>query len=339
VREEAEVQRTGVTAIVWAPSERRTELLAERLGASLHNVHYLLYKRPIVAPIKYVPQTLRTWQLLASDRPAVAFVTNPPVFAGLCVAVYSAVTRTPFVMDTHPPALYSRKWAWTVPLQRALARRALVNIVDQDRFRELFASWGARAVAVEAPPVTVDVDARRDDVAFELAVVNTFAADEPLEPLLEAARRLPDVRFAVMGDTALAARRLLAAAPQNVVFTGYLEGGDYWSCLARARAVMALTTYPHSLLSGAQDGVAVARPLLLSDQPALRDYFPRGAVFAANTADAFVVAIGEARRREEDLREEVCQLREEQRRAWESRFAELASVLRDAGVLVSAGGA
>jgi glycosyltransferase involved in cell wall biosynthesis len=330
--------RTGIAAVVWAPYERRTALFAEQLGATFHPIHWLLYKRPWVAPVKYVGQWLRTWQLLAIERPAAIYVTNPPVFAALCVAAYAALTRTPFVMDTHPPALYSRKWSWTLPLQRALARRAVVNVVDQERFSKSFESWGARALVVGNPPLPV----RRHpppnavgDGPFEIAVVNTFAADEPLAPILEAARRMPDVTFSVLGDTARARGAILAQAPPNLTFTGYLEGEAYWQCLARARAVMALTSFPHSVLGGAHDGVAVGRPLLLSDQPGLREHFPQGAVFADNTAEGLVAGIGTLRGLESRLRVEVGDLRAEQVQRWDRQFAALLEDLTRAGVRVA----
>jgi glycosyltransferase involved in cell wall biosynthesis len=322
--------RGGLAAVVWAPSERRTELLAHRLGATLHRVHYLSYKRPLVAPLKYPLQALRTWQLLAAQRPAAVLVTNPPVVAVLCVAFYGALAKTPYVMDTHPPALFSRKWGWTLPLQRRLARRALVNVTDQDRFAQLIASWGTRCVVVPNPPVVVERPAPDPDARFTVAVVNTFAEDEPLEPILEAARRLPAIRFAVTGDPARARRGVLARAPANVAFTGYLHGSDYWALLGGARAVVALTTFAHSVLGAAQDGVAMGRPLVLSDQPALRATFSRGAVFTPNSADGLVAAIAQLRERERELRAEVAALRAEHRRGFDERFAQLGALLASA---------
>src|SRR5437762_310215 len=146
------MDKQHLIAIVWAPYEARTAMFAQRLNAPLYNIHYLQYKRPLVAPIKYVAQWLKTWQILMQKRPRIVYVTNPPIFAVLCVFVYCRLMGATYIMDTHPPALYSRKWGCTVPLQRLMARFAFVNVVDQDRFKTLFESWGAKALVLENPP-------------------------------------------------------------------------------------------------------------------------------------------------------------------------------------------
>lgn len=319
----------GIAAILWAPYEKRTTFFARRLGATLYNVHYLRYKQPLYAPFKYPPQCLKTWAILARQRPTAVYVMNPPVFAALSVSMYCRLARANMVMDTHPPALFSRKWRWSVPLQRALARRAFVNIVDQERFRWLFAGWGARAVVLTDPPVSLPATALAEtvDPEFSVTVINTFAPDEPLAPVLAAARRLPDVRFFILGDVNRADKTLLHAAPGNIVFTGYLLGDAYWRRLSTSHCVMALTTYPHSLLGGAQEGMAAGRPLLLSRQPALIEFFTKGAVFVDHSTESIVQGVGAVRQQEQRLAADIAQLELEKQQAWEIDFQELLALL------------
>lgn len=316
----------GRLAIVWAPDEARTAMYAERLHAKLCNVHYLGYKRPLFAPFKYPAQWLKTLQILFREKPRVVYVTNPPVFAAWTVALYGFFSGAQFVMDTHSPALYMWKWEWSVPLQRIAARWAKLNIVDQERFKALFESWGAKAVVLERPPKQIDTSTLKLEPNaewYDIAVVNTFAVDEPLEPILDAARELPDVRFLVMGDLKLAKPGLVQSAPKNVVFTDYLRKDAYWTCLYNAQAVMTLTTFPHSLLGGAQDGVALRKPLLISRQPALTEYFYKGAVFVEHTAASIVVGVKEVRVRQEALVQEVGELAIERAERWNRAFAEV----------------
>jgi glycosyltransferase involved in cell wall biosynthesis len=328
------VSEHDLIAIVWAPHESRTAMFAKRLNAPLFNVHYLQYKRPLIAPFKYVAQWLKTWQILFQNRPRIVYVTNPPVFAVFCVFVYCRLMGASYIMDTHPPALYSRKWGWTVPLQRFLARFAFVNVVDQERFKILFESWGAKALVLENPPKAAP-DQRPQDLPdaehFDIAVINTFAADEPLDVVIEAARRLPDVRFYVLGDTALAKPSLLSSAPENVVFTGYLLGDAYWNQLYAARAILVQTTYPYSLLGGAHDAMMIGKPLILSRQPALTEYFTRGAVFVDNTADSVTDGILAAQTNERQLAWEITELSEEQGQRWELNFQKLLDLIRSPG--------
>ena len=325
-----------IAAVVWAPEENRTELIAGHLGAELHTVHYLYYKRPLFAPVKYVPQTIKTLWILFRRKPRVVYVTNPPVFAALTVAAYCRLTGAEFVMDTHSPALYSKRWGWSVPLQRFASRRALVNVLDQQRYVELFESWGSRALVLEKP-IAEGVfsdnghhSARPREAPFTVTVINTFAVDEPLEPILEAAERLPDVRFVVLGDTSLADQKLLERAPRNVEFPGYLLKEAYWRQLERSNAVMALTTYPYSLLAGGHDGLALEKPLILSDQPALTDFYDRGVIFVDNSSESIAEAVLAIREDEPRYIAEVRAVAQEKRRQWQANFDRLAALIDEA---------
>jgi hypothetical protein len=268
--------------------------------------------------------------VLARQHPRYVYVTNPPVFAALCVFIYCKLTGTNYVMDTHPPALYSRKWGWSVPLQRLMARFAYLNVVDQNRFKTLFESWGAHAIVLQNPPknppFTLTSASNSSDL-FDITVVNTFAADEPLDIILAAARQLAGVRFFILGDKQRAPKVALENAPDNAIFTDYLLGDAYWGRMANSRAVMVLTTYPYSLLGGAQDGVALRKPLILSNQPALTEYFTKGTVFVENTVDGIVNGVKTLQANEDSLVREVHELAEEQCREWEDHFQQFLGML------------
>lgn len=326
-------EKNDLAAVVWAPEEVRTELFARRLGAKLHHVHVLKYKQPFYAPFKYPIQWMQTWQLLYRDRPKFIYVTNPPVFAALCVYVFCLMTGSKFVMDTHPPSLYSHKWGWSLPLQWWLSKRTAMNVTDQERFRHMFEGWGAKCLVLEKPPKDAPFEKLTktpDSGKFDIAVVNTFAEDEPLQPILDAARALPDVQFHITGNLAKAnaeQKVQINNAPSNCRFTGYLLGDQYWSLLYNSRAVMVLTTFPFSLLGGAQDGMVLNKPVILSDQPTLREYFSKGAVFVENTTDGIIAGIKDTQTREQQLIGETAVLLDEKQTQWETNFRQLLAVM------------
>lgn len=318
----------GIAAVVWAPHEQRTAQYAKRLNATLHNVHYLRYKQPIFAPFKYIPQCIRTWEVLHDRQPSYVYVANPPIFAAYSVLAYCRLAGLPFVMDTHSPALYCRKWGWSVPLQRILARQADINIVDQQRFKSLFDSWGANVLVLERPPLCVSglkLGPKGCPGSFSITVVSTFADDEPIDLVLDCAARLPKVRFFVLGDTALAKKRVIQNAPGNVTFTGYLTGDSYWNRLYASSAVMVLTTFPFSLLGGAQEAMALGVPLILSRQPALTEYFTRGTVFVNHSIESLMDGVNMMQSQSCRLASEIAELSAERTQRWEREFAELES--------------
>lgn len=323
--------------IVWAPEEQRTESIAERLNARLFHVHYLKYKTPIIAPLKYPLQALKTWQILLWHRPKYLYITNPPIFATVVAYLCSFLSGTKIIMDTHPPSLFHSNWAWTVPLQRLMSRLVHANITDQQRFKRMFEGWGASPTFVfeRAPKVAPDTplpdDARHATSAgagFSVAVVNTFAEDEPLECVLEAARLLPDVHFYITGNVAKGDQATIAAAPANCTFTGYLHGNDYWNLLRRSRAVMALTTWQNSLIMAGQDGITVNKPTLISRQETTEEYFTKGVVLVENTGESIAAGVSEARRREQALIAETSEFLDERNKQWEKGFRQLEDFLR-----------
>lgn len=325
------MSKKGILALVWAPHEGRTASFAERLGAELHNVHFLKARRLWAAPLKYPMQWIATWRLLAKKRPHVVYVTNSPPVAGLCVMTYGWLTGTRFVLDTHPPSLIGRKWGWTRPLQRFTAKRALVNVTDQERFADYFRSWNAPVIVLENPPRLASVPTGAVDVnQHTIVYVGTFAPDEPIEALLDAARKLPDVTIKILGDVSLAKPSWVESAPDNVVFTGYLRGDDYWSELRRAAAVLVLTEHDYSLCGAAQDALKTGSPLVVSDTPTLRGYFTSGTVFVRNEAGAIAEGIRSAILGRAELAEEMTVLGTQMAERWRQNFAALSSLMERA---------
>jgi hypothetical protein len=314
-----------IAVIVWAASQDRAKGWARTLNAPI----YYISRKPFgstfkaLLPLRYLLQAWDTMRILWRQKPTLVHVTNPPVLAPLVVYVYCRLTGAKYVMDTHSPALYSSRWGWTMPLQRALSRPALVNIVDQERFKELFESWGAVAAIFPRPPelsVLPEPISHTSGKPLEITVVNTFNPDEPLEPIFHAARHLDDVHFFILGDTKLAPPGILKKAPKNVSFTGYLHGDDYWRRIVSSNAVISLTTFPYSLLAGAQDGMFAGIPLIISRQPALTSYFTSGTVFVENTSESIVEGINQFKKHEKKLRCEIAELYLEKRELWSSNY-------------------
>lgn len=323
-------RRDGIAVIFWGPHSRQSADIAERLGATVFTIHYFSWRRIWVAPVKYVLQHFKTLEVLWRQRPSAVYVIIPPTFAALSVYIYCRLTGTPYVMDVHGFSLTDPKWRWTIPLQRFLARRARATVVDQGMYQRTFDSWGARTVLLERRPKSVapvQLPPRDGTQPFTVTLVNIFAEDEPVVPVIEAARRLPDVRFCITGDTRRADRRVLASAPANVVFTGYLSGDDFWHLLSNSQAVMTLTEEPFSLVSGGIESMAMGKPTILSRQPVLTEYFTRGTVFVEHTAASIVEAVRYVQEHEDRLTREIKELAAEKRERWERAFGELQSLL------------
>ena len=87
--------------------------------------------------------------------------------------------------------------------------------------------------------------------------------------------------------------------------------------------MIALTTRPGTLLYGAQEAIALGKPLVLSSTPTLAAYFPEGTVFAANEPAALARGIREALSRKEELGAAMALFRDRFREEGSARLDEI----------------
>lgn len=321
--------RNGTVAIFWGPHSRHTEDIARRLGATAYAINALAWswrRYSWIAPLKYAIQFVKTLALLIRVRPSAVYFIIPPVFPAVAVYLYCTLAKIPYAMDVHGHSLTSKKWGWTAPLQRFLARRAVATVVDQRKYVQTFEGWGAHTVMLERAPVEIP-QSRLKKISspgdFSVLMVNIFGADEPTELVVQTARTMPDVHFFITGDPAKAPAGMIEGAPKNVTFTGYLKGDDYWHRLYSVGAVITLTTEPYSLVSGGIEAISLGRPNILSRQPVLEEYFTRGTVFVEHTVESIAAGIREAQRNEEQLAGEAAALAVEKRERWDRSLHEL----------------
>jgi glycosyltransferase involved in cell wall biosynthesis len=218
---------------------------------------------------------------------------------------------------------------WTRPqwLYRRLARRAMATIVTNEHFAGIIRSWGGRALVVQDIPAEFpEGDYHRED-AFTVAVVNTFAEDEPLGEVLAAARDLEDVTFLVTGDP----QRVVAALPENVRFTGFLPDPDYYGLLRSSDAVMCLTTRDHTMQRGACEALSLGKPIITSDWPILSDYFSLGTVHVDNSTRGIRDGVVEMRRGLREYQRGIVELHERQLHQWEEARMALLGLLAGPG--------
>lgn len=311
-------------AVAWAPFSRRSEMFARELDGPLHCIHYLKFRSKPHAPFKYVMQSVVTWRTLFRERPHAVHVQTPPFICGLIVAAYCRITGARFVVEYHSAA-FEPIWRWGAPLQRLVAREAACNIVTSEHWAEIVRRWGGEAIVMydafldlpEGTPYEVGPSPT-------FAFISTFAEDEPVAEVLEAASQLPEVRFFVTGDLAKAPRGLVAAAPPNVTFTGFLDPNTEYLGLVRAvDAVIVLTTRDHTLQLAGCEAAALGKPLVTSEWPYLRKLFPCGAEFVEPTARSIREGIARTMGRLDELKHENDMLVRMRRQEWNARLAQL----------------
>jgi glycosyltransferase involved in cell wall biosynthesis len=322
--------RPPVSFIAWSSVSGRSSEIAKALGGEAKCFYdFGFVSRPLV-PVRYAASAVRTLLYLLRRRPRAVIATNPPVFPSLIAFLYGRLTGAPIVLDSHPVAFgfYEHKrFVTLMPLHRWLMPRVRASIVTVDELVAEVEREGGRAEIVhEAPPLWTVAPAGPIAGRPVVLFVGIFASDEPVELIVAAARALPDVDVRVTGDLRKCPPPLLEDKPPNLELTGFLGPEDYRAAIAGAHVVMTLTTRPESVDRGANEAVFARRPLIVSDWPAARRYFPY-AVHVPNTEEGVVAGINEALGRYDHLRRKADLALAEQQGRWERQLETLRSLL------------
>ncbi|HEY7464766.1 MAG TPA: glycosyltransferase family 4 protein [Candidatus Limnocylindria bacterium] len=317
--------------VVWSPPYKgtRSAWLAAELGIPEPRYFAPTARRGwLAAPLKYPRQFVATLWFLFRRRPAVVFVQTPPSFAAWAAALYAVMARAALVIDAHSDAFERPFWTKPAWLNSRVARRATMTIVTTSHRARQLEGMGARAVVVPAIPTHLVVGAPPPLSGFNVAVVTTWANDEPVEAVFEAARSCPDVTFHVTGK-APAVERFGGRIAPNVRLTGFLDEPTYNGLLAASDAVMCLTTRDHTMQNGAAEAMYLGTPIITSDWDVLREYFSRGTIHVDNTPAAIAAAVQRMRSEATAMRAEVRSLQDETLHRWQRDRAAILQAVDD----------
>jgi asparagine synthase (glutamine-hydrolysing) len=312
------------TWVSWE-HHRRSRSLTEELQIPYH---FLLPRHRRI--FRYPSFAVHTMALLCRERPDVLFVQNPSLMLALTALGLRSLLRYRLVVDAHnaavrPEGVY-RPFSF---MYGHVQRRADLTIVTNAGLAATVAAHGGRTLILpDALPTFGRLAPSPRPHGSVVTYVCTFGHDEPWREALAAARNLPDGSVMhITGDNTRVHLKDDPIVHPNVHLTGYMPDDEYVSLLAASDVVMDLTQREDCLVCGAYEAVSLGVPLVLSDTPALRRYFRRGAVYTDNTAPGIAAALREALANRDSLRTEIARLRDEIRGEWEQQFLGLLDYL------------
>ena len=311
--------------------------MARHFGFEVHFLSTALSSKWL-RPVDYACKAVMTIALLLRRRPDCVWVASGPVFAVQTVLLTRRLTRGRYkvIADCHN-STFLPPWS-KMPFARAALDGVDACLIHNDR---VLPTARALGVAFERITVLEDRPADPSPPAVDGAAPDAlprgtyivfpcgFRADEPLEIVLDAARRLDPVPLFITGDheRMRAGPRLVARSP-NVRLTGFLGRAAFEVLLAGAGAVLGLTDREGVQLSVANEAVGFGLPMVLSSTETLRAMFPKSAIFVETaSADSIVSGCRTALAEGDRLRHESRQLRAERVAQWESQAQNLQSRL------------
>ena len=311
--------------LTWI-EHRRTRSLCERLGIELAEI--VTTRRGLARYAELIPRTLA---FLWRRRPPVLLVQSPSMVLAALTVLLRPLLGYRLVFDAHNEAVepYLHPSAPVIVLARWLMRRADHVIVTNPGLAETVTQCGGVPVVLPDPlPEPPTVAPRPLPGDFRVAVISTFAGDEPFDAVIAAARQIgEDVRLYVTGNSNKLPPEIRASMPANVTLTGFLSEPEYWSLLASCDAVMDLTTMDKCLVCGAYEAIAVGRPVLLSDNAASVTTFAGFGEFTTNEPEAIAAALQRLRARCADLAAELPGRRREFLQRWQAQARTLRDII------------
>jgi hypothetical protein len=322
-------ERTDVLFLAWTRTSGRSKEIAAALGGSAVCVFPARLSARRLFALRYAYSGVVSVVQLIRQRPRALIATNPPVFPGLIAYAYSAVAKVPYVLDSHPTSFGAKDHAVSQRLlfiHRWLARRASATMVTTTDWVAIVESWGGKGIVTHEAPPLWSVAPLKGDADGVVLFVGVFASDEPVMTVLQAARLRPELQVRVTGDLKRCPPDVLAAAPDNVHFVGYLGPEEYRAAIEQADVVVALTTEPTSIVRAGYEAVYARRPLVISNWAPGIEAFPLAAA-SENVPEALAAAFDEALSAGRRGSKELETAREAQVMRWNSQLLALIDAL------------
>lgn len=312
---------TDAVFVSWIRHHGRSAALANELGIDA----YFIAGGRGPAPLRYIRawrETRRLLHSIAAQRGA-ALVMLPPTPALLAAASVRGTVR--IAGDLHSGVFNDPKWSWALAPTLWILRKRGIAVVTNEALAQRCRARGVNAVVLhdpletfstEVPPLKTKGVRPNSYVLFPV----TYARDEPINAVLDAARLAPELTFVLTG---LAPEHIRIAAPSNVHFSGFVSEEDFLSLLRNAGAVGALTTRSQTMQRAAYEALSANVPLITSRTDVLAEYFGDAAVYAKPEAQSISAAAREAVAGREELRSRLADLKRTRIREQENALARI----------------
>jgi glycosyltransferase involved in cell wall biosynthesis len=317
-----EAEQAGAATACWITWERHQR--SRSLSAQLE-IPLIELSRPGHRTLRYARNSIATLAALIRSPWRTVFVQAPSVVLAHLVIVLSAILRFRVIVDAHNAVIEGAENA-PAPLRslyRFVVRRADTVIVTNSALAERVRRLGGTPGILPDPVPQFEPNIAAGTEANRVVVVSTWAEDEPLEAILQAAELLPQPLFLTITGRPRGKFAQAASRSTRVRLSGFVSDQDYLVLLATAGIVVDLTTRQDCLVCGAYEALALGRPLVVSDSRALRELLQDGALFTANEPDAIARAIIQAWQNEREWAARCAARRDAYATEWRAAAARL----------------
>ena len=308
--------------IAWEKHRRTSEI-----AASLGDVGLFQLESNSCFLVRYFSLIARTILVLLRHRPKLVIVQSPSLLLSVLAIALGKVFGFRLIVDAHNGGVrpFHSKYKWTTPIFGFIHKYADATIVTNDVLARVIKKNGGTPFVLEDKIPKLNkghkISLKGD---FNLVAICTFEDDEPYQEIIQCAKLLDKRTYIYLtGRYEKINKEIVAKAPSNVFFTGFLPEQDYVNLLNSCNAIIDLTLEPDCLVCGAYEAVATETPVILSNDPSLRNYFFKGAVYVENNAESLAEGIKALIEHEAEIKHSMHQLKGELQMSWSCKLLDL----------------
>jgi glycosyltransferase involved in cell wall biosynthesis len=280
-------KKTNIIWITWY-THRRTSSLCDYWNIPL----YLVCSQN--KTFKRLFQTCSTIFLIFTKRPRILIVQNPSLGSTILGLALRPILRYRLVVDAHNEGIqpFLRNGYFIELLTSWLIKKADLTIVTNKWLAYIVNHAGGNAAILPDPLPSKEYRNLNNYIVNLnlIVVISTFAPDEPLDQLLNAANLLPSLEWQITGNSEKCSIPN-DQWPPNAYSTGFLEEEDYWSLLKQAAIVLDLSKMPDCIVCGAYEAISLGKATILSDNRATRELFGNCSILCDNNAESIAHAV------------------------------------------------
>lgn len=297
-------KRNGIW-VTWE-FQRRNYGVSSALGWHFFEIDI---KSPIL--IRYLKSLWKTTCIIYRMRPGIVAVQNPSILLAILAIFLKKFFNYKVVVDAHNSGIFpcEGKSKILMYVARWLQRMSDITIVTNSELKNVVEINGGCPIVLpdKVPCVPANVKEIPLEGKVKIVVISTFGKDEPYQNVLDAASLLKgDIVIYFTGK--YLGKVDFENIPNNVKLLGFLPEIEFWSVLQSADLIMDLTLREGCLVCGAYEGVALKKPLILSNTRALKEYFSSGCVYTNSNPVDIAAAIEKAIHNLGTLQKEIALL-------------------------------
>ncbi len=252
--------------------------------------------------MRYLASIRESFSVIRREKPDIVVVHNLPAFLLITAMAARVVNRHQIVLDFHSGALTNPVWSKFLPLYRRAIRAAPFTLAHNPYDGRTIAQMGGRPCHMICLPRDIPGHAPQPArQPAQIMIVCSFAEDEPIKIMFDAAKACPDLQFGMTGN--FAKRGLSPAdAPDNVTLWGFMDRSDYFREMAQSMAVVTLSDRPDIMQMAIHEAVSLGVPVITNRSDTTQPVLEKAGVFCDLTSDSLAVAIRQAIAEQNSLR-------------------------------------